>query len=166
MQGTLFLDPLKTATYYYDRKDSLDSPEKISLRAQTQSITKLKWILKKGPLGCQRGTLWTLLASWFRDQQTHLLALSSSATRTCPGKRQRENAGKIIEELWEIPPADLENQDTLPFCKKKFGLVQITANLFARFCTKPSVFFLCGLWLQFPSLAFCPLLVVAELLLL
>ena len=27
MQGTLFLDPLKTATYYYDRKDSLESKE-------------------------------------------------------------------------------------------------------------------------------------------
>ena len=70
------------------------------------------------PRGSLQGTLWTLLASWFRDHQTHLLALSSSATRTCPGKRERENAGKIIGELWEIPPADLENQDTLPFCKK------------------------------------------------
>ena len=27
MQGTLFLDPLKTATYYYDRKDSPESRE-------------------------------------------------------------------------------------------------------------------------------------------
>ena len=69
MQGTLFLDALKTATETERIVTSLESSEKMSFRALTQPIARLNWILK-GDKGCQRDTL---LASWFRPARKHPL---------------------------------------------------------------------------------------------
>ena len=52
-----------------------------------------------------------------------------------------ESSEKSLLQIWRIRTLCLS-------AKKKFGLVQITANLFARFCTKPNVFFL---WFVAPS---------------
>ena len=71
MQGTLFLDPLKTATETERIVTSLESSEKMSFRALTQPIARLNWILK-GDKGCQRDTL---LASWFRPARKHPLVV-------------------------------------------------------------------------------------------
>ena len=167
MRGTLFLDPLKTATYYYDRKDSLESRE-IKFEGADSINHQIEINFEKGPRGAKRvhfehsllhDSVTTRLICWLclrrlqepvreKEREKMLAKLSKSSEKSLP-------------QIWRIR--------TLCLSAKKFGLVQITANLFARFCTKPNVFFcaVCGsmspvwlfgrcLWLQSSSCCSSP----------
>ena len=116
----------------------------MSLRALTQPIARLNWILKRGQ-GVPKGyTLNTpcFMIPWPPDSSVGFVFYKNLS-----GKKREKNAGKIIGELWEIPPADLENQDTLPFCKKSSSWCRSQQICLQDFAPNQCVF----LWFVAPS---------------